>query len=194
MEEQDMKMCQKHKLEIILVDFDSKIAQEDRCLCIRCIIERMNKKKKNLIDETKFMIKEMKMNQENQRIIDSKKRLDNFNGIEQLLKELKQNIYSIFDKIFNNILSKFNWIQSDVANIELQSIIFNFEEDIESLSQYQEYQNNEQQIKLIEDNHKLVEQIQKQLESSINSEQYNKLMSHSINNTNQKNRIGLRKQ
>ncbi|CAD8213642.1 unnamed protein product [Paramecium pentaurelia] len=182
MEQQDMKMCSKHKLEIILVDLDSKVAQEDRCLCVRCIIERMNMKKMNLIDETKNMIKEMKMNEQNQRILDNKKRLDNFNGIESLLRELKQNIDSIFDKLFNNIQYKLNQISKDIGNIESQSIIFNFEDDIERLSQYQEYQNNEQQIKLIEEDHKFIVQIQKQLESFINSEQYNKLMSHIINN------------
>ncbi|CAD8202387.1 unnamed protein product [Paramecium pentaurelia] len=178
MEQQDMKMCQKHKLEIILVDLERQIAQEDRCLCVRCIIEKMNKKKMNQIDETKNMIKEMKINEQNQIIKDNKKRLDNFNGIEQILRELKQNIDSIFDKIFNNIKCQLNQIQKDIGNIEQQQIIYNFENDIERLSQYQEQQINEQQIKLIENDHKFIEQIQKQLESIINSEQYNKLMNN----------------
>ncbi|CAD8197715.1 unnamed protein product [Paramecium octaurelia] len=179
MEESDMRICQKHKMEIIIVDLESRIAQEDRCLCVRCIIERMDKKRMSLIDETTDMIKEMKMNEQNQKIKDNKKRLDNLNGIEQLLRELKQNMDSLFDKIFINIQLKLSQISKDISNVESQSIIFNFQDDIERLSQYQEYQINEQSIKLIEDDHKFIEQIQKQLESFINSEQYNKLMNNS---------------
>ncbi|CAD8117198.1 unnamed protein product [Paramecium primaurelia] len=180
MEQSNMKMCSKHKLEIVLVDLEAKVAQEDRYLCVRCIIERMNKKKMNMIDETKNLIKEMKMTEQNQKFEDNKKRLDNFKIVGQLLRDLKQNIDSIFDKIFNNIQSKLSQIQSDIENIESQTIIFNFEVDIERLSQYQEQQINSQSIQAIEDDHKFIEQIQKQLSSFINSQQYNKLMNNQI--------------
>ncbi|CAD8209595.1 unnamed protein product [Paramecium octaurelia] len=179
MEYGDMKICQKHKLEIIIVDLETRIAQEDRYLCVRCIIERMDKKRMSLIDETQDMIKEMKRNEQNQRIKDSKERFDGLNRIEELLRELKLNMDSIFNKIFNNIQLKLMQISKDISNIESQSITFNFQDDIERLSQYQENQINEQSINLIEDDHKFLEQIQKQLEAFINSEQYHKLMNNS---------------
>ncbi|CAD8166282.1 unnamed protein product [Paramecium pentaurelia] len=180
MEQSNMKICSKHKLEIVLVDLEANVAQEDRYLCVRCIIERMNKKKINMIDEAKNLIKEMKMTEQNQKIEDNKKRLDNFKIVGQLLRDLKQNIDSIFDKIFNNIQSKLSQIQSDIENIESQTIIFNFEDDIERLSQFQEQQIHSQSIQAIEGDHKFIEQIQKQLSSFINSQQYNKLMNDQI--------------
>ncbi|CAD8158105.1 unnamed protein product [Paramecium octaurelia] len=173
MDEKAMKLCTKHNLEIVLVDLEAKIVQGTRFLCLKCIIEKMNLTKIKQIDETNHLIQEMNKSEINRKIEDNNKRLKIFNTLESQLRELKQNLDSVFDEIFNNIRSKQSQIVSDKTNIQQQSITLTFEEDIERLSQFQECYISEQVIHFTESDQKFIEQIQMQLKQILNSDQYN---------------------
>ncbi|CAD8130389.1 unnamed protein product [Paramecium sonneborni] len=75
--ELEKKICQKHKLKIKTVDLKQSTVDEDKYLCIKCLIEKIDIQNMAMVEETKALIKQMKSEQQCNKIKENQRRMYN---------------------------------------------------------------------------------------------------------------------
>ncbi|CAD8109505.1 unnamed protein product [Paramecium primaurelia] len=164
----EKKFCSKHNLEIQTIDLKQSTAEENKYLCIKCLIEKIDIQNIALVEETQIMIKQMKSEQLNHKIKENQKRIENFTQIQSQLKELKLSINNIIDKVQSNIDQKLNLIEKELEESESKTLISSFEDDVKILSKNYKgsfsFEVPKESQKYINDN-SYIDSIQQQLES-----------------------------
>ncbi|CAK84288.1 unnamed protein product (macronuclear) [Paramecium tetraurelia] len=130
----DRKVCQKHKLEIQTIDLTQSTADQDKYLCIKCLMEKIDIQNMALVDETKTMIKQMKSEQFNNKIKEYQRRIQNFKQIESQVKEMKVSINNTIDKLQSNLNQKITIMENELNDSESKTVNSTFEEDVRILS------------------------------------------------------------
>ncbi|CAD8128551.1 unnamed protein product [Paramecium sonneborni] len=133
---EERKICSKHQLEIATIDLKQSTAKEDKYLCIKCLIEKIDIQNMALVDETKIMIKEMKNEQQTLKIKENQKRIEQFKQIECLIKQFKVQVEDVVDKILININSRIQSIEKDFEEYDSKFKISKFEDEVEILSKH----------------------------------------------------------
>ncbi|CAD8212642.1 unnamed protein product [Paramecium pentaurelia] len=164
----DKKLCQKHKLEILTIDLKQSTAEEDKYLCIKCLMEKIDIQNMALVEETKTMIKQMKSEQLNNKIKEYQGRIENFRQIQSQVKEFKLLINNTIDKVQSNIDQKITLMENELDESESVST---FEEDVKILSKNYKgsfsFEVPKELEKLLDEN-SYIDSIQQQLQSIIN--------------------------
>ncbi|CAK79912.1 unnamed protein product (macronuclear) [Paramecium tetraurelia] len=167
----DRKMCQKHKLEILTIDLKQSTAVEDKFLCIKCLMEKIDIQNMALVEETKTMIKSMKSEQLNNRLREYQRRIQNFKQIESQLKEMKVSINNTIDKLQSNLNQKITLMENELNDSESKTMVSTFEEDVRILSNNYKGSFNFEIPKEFEkslDDNSYIDSIEQQLQSIIN--------------------------
>ncbi|CAD8114433.1 unnamed protein product [Paramecium primaurelia] len=136
---EERKVCSKHQLEITTIDLKQSTAKEDKYLCIKCLIEKIDIQNMALMDETKILIKEMKSEQQTLKIKENQIRIENLKQIECLIKQFKVQIEDVIDKILINIHSRIQTIEQDLEEYDSKSKIYKFEDEFEILSKHSSF-------------------------------------------------------
>ncbi|CAK66921.1 unnamed protein product (macronuclear) [Paramecium tetraurelia] len=97
------RICSKHQLEITTIDLKQSTPKDDKYLCTKCLIEKIDIQNMALMDETQFMIKEMKFKQQTFELKEKQKRIEKQKQMECMIKGFKVQVEEIFDKILTNI-------------------------------------------------------------------------------------------
>ncbi|CAD8179775.1 unnamed protein product [Paramecium pentaurelia] len=167
----DKKLCQKHKLEILTIDLKQSTADEDKYLCIKCLMEKIDIQNMALVEETKTMIKQMKSEQLTFKIKEYQRRIEIFKQIQSQVKELKLSINNTIDKVQSNLDQKITLMENELDESESKTFVSTFEEDIRILSKNYKgsfsFEVPKEFEKSIDDN-SYIDQIQQQLQSIIN--------------------------
>ncbi|CAD8204322.1 unnamed protein product [Paramecium pentaurelia] len=167
----DKKLCQKHKLEILTIDLKQSTAQDDKYLCIKCRMEKIDIQNMALVEETKTMIKQMKSEQYNNNIKEYQGRIENFRQIQSQVKEYKLLINKTIDKVQSNIDQRITLMENELDESQSQTLISTFEEDVKILSQNYKgsfsFEVPKELEKFLDDN-SYIDSIQQQLQSIIN--------------------------
>ncbi|CAD8142436.1 unnamed protein product [Paramecium octaurelia] len=167
----DRKVCQKHKLEILTIDLKQSTADEDKFLCIKCLMEKIDISNMALVEETKIMIKQMKSEQLNNKIKDNQIRIQNFKQIESQVKEMKVSINTTIDKLSSNLNQKITQMENQLDDSESKTLVSTFEEDVRILSKFYKGSYNFEISKEFEqslDDNSYLDSIEEQLQSIIN--------------------------
>ncbi|CAD8214335.1 unnamed protein product [Paramecium pentaurelia] len=171
----EKKICSKHNLEIQTIDLKESTAEENKYLCIKCLIEKIDIQNIALVEETKIMIKQMKSEQLNHKIKENQKRIENFTQIQSQLKELKLSINNIIDKVQSNIDQNLNLFEKELEESESKTLISSFEDDVKVLSKNYKgsfsFEIPKESYKYINDN-SYIDSIQQQLESITKSSMF----------------------
>ncbi|CAD8113185.1 unnamed protein product [Paramecium sonneborni] len=130
----DKKLCQKHKLEIQTIDLKQSTAEEDKYLCIKCLMEKIDIKNMALVEETKTMIKQMKSEQLNYKIKEYQRKIENYRQIQSQVKELKLSINNTIDKVQSNLDQKVIEMENELDESESKTLVSTFEQDVRILS------------------------------------------------------------
>ncbi|CAD8167813.1 unnamed protein product [Paramecium pentaurelia] len=177
--EQERKVCSKHSLEITTVDLKQSTAKEDKYLCIKCLIEKIDIQNMALVDETKIMIKEMKNEQQTLKIQENQKRIETLKQIQCQIKEFKVQIENVIEKILININQKISIIEKDLEQIDQKPKIYKFEDEVEILSKnYKGSFNYEipQEFDQLDDDSRFYNSIQQMFQSFTNNQIYTQII------------------
>ncbi|CAD8142221.1 unnamed protein product [Paramecium pentaurelia] len=167
----DKKLCQKHKLEILTIDLKQSTADEDKYLCIKCLMEKIDIQNMALVEETKTMIKQMKSEQLNNKIKEYQSRIESFRQIQSQIKEFKLLINNTIDKIQSNIDQKITLMENELDESESKTFVSSFEEDVKVLSKNYKgsfsFEIPKELEKFLDDN-SYIDSISQQLQTIIN--------------------------
>ncbi|CAD8067502.1 unnamed protein product [Paramecium primaurelia] len=181
MDEKDFekRICEKHSYQIIAVDLKLSKTQNEKYLCGKCLILRIEGQQILLLSEMIEMIKQMKNDQKKQIIENNQTQLNYMKQLQQSLKECNQHIKEKFEKTQNNIELQIKDSNKDTNKKEEIQEEVNLDKDIEALSKYykgnKEYElpQGEQDLNSIS---QLIENVQNQIGSISNAYQYQKIL------------------
>ncbi|CAD8155291.1 unnamed protein product [Paramecium pentaurelia] len=185
---EERKVCSKHQLEITTIDLKQSTAKEDKYLCIKCLIEKIDIQNMALMDETKIMIKEMKSEQQTLKIKENQIRIENLKQIECLIKQFKVQIEDVIDKILINIHSRVQTIEQDLEEYDSKSKIYKFEDEVEILSKHYKGSFNYEiplELDKLDDDNQFYDSIQSMFQSFTSNQSYTQV----INNLYQNKKI-----
>ncbi|CAD8184641.1 unnamed protein product [Paramecium octaurelia] len=177
--EQERKVCQKHQMEITTIDLKQSTSKEEKYLCIKCLIEKIDIQNMVLVDETKIMIKEMKSEQQTLKIKENQRRIETFKQIQCLIKEYKVQVENVIEKIIINIHQKIQLIEKDLEELDQKSKIYKFEDEVEILSSnYKGSFNYEIPIEFdkLEDDNQFYDSLQSMFQSFTNNHSYTQVI------------------
>ncbi|CAD8157798.1 unnamed protein product [Paramecium pentaurelia] len=183
--ELDKKLCLKHKLEILTIDLKQSTADEDKYLCIKCLMEKIDIQNMALVEETKIMINQMKSEQLNSKIKEYQRKIENFRQIQTQIKELKLQINNTIDKVQCNLDQKITLMEKELEESETKTQVSSFEEDVKVLSKNYKGSFSFEVPKEFEkqmDNNSYIDSVQQQLQSIIKCPIFNQI-NESLENT-----------
>ncbi|CAD8213850.1 unnamed protein product [Paramecium octaurelia] len=132
--ELDKRMCSRHKLEILTIDLKQSTAEEDKYLCIKCLMEKIDIQNMALVEDTKTMIKQMRNEQLNYKLKEYQRKIENYREIQSQVKELKLSINNTLDKVQCNLDQKITQMENNLEQSESKIYVSSFEEDVRVLS------------------------------------------------------------
>ncbi|CAD8212628.1 unnamed protein product [Paramecium pentaurelia] len=167
--------CKAHNNEYcVAADLNTKGQRDVNFLCIKCIIEQLSNKKITLIDDTKRLICEMKT----QKIENQQKEKEKRYFLD-IIKQIVT-VDVAFDKMTSFIQQRLFYIQKEIESLQYEGKN-NYLEDLTELSRIYSEEKFDNGIKIQEDN-KIIEEIEKQFETLFNTPQYLQL-NQTIKNT-----------
>ncbi|CAD8141241.1 unnamed protein product [Paramecium pentaurelia] len=172
--------CKAENEYCVAEDLNTKGQRDVNVLCIKCIIEQLSNKKITLIDDTKRLICQMKTQKIENQQKKNEKRREIFKNFLSQIKEFKLTVDVAFDKMTSFIQYRFFYIQKEIESLQYEGKN-NYLEDLTEQSRIYSEQRFDNGIKIQEDN-KIIEEIEKQFETLFNTPQYFQL-NQTINNT-----------
>ncbi|CAD8070398.1 unnamed protein product [Paramecium sonneborni] len=178
------KQCQQHSYQIIAVDLKCAKTQNEKYLCAKCLILRMEGQQIILLNELIQMIQEMKIKQKKHSIENNQTQLDYMKMLQQSLKECTNHIKETFEKTQNNIEGQIKKNENEIQIKQDSQIDIDLDQDIEKLSKYYKG-NNQYELPDGSSNKEIIEQliecVQNQIGQISNVQEYSKI-SESIKN------------
>ncbi|CAK77355.1 unnamed protein product (macronuclear) [Paramecium tetraurelia] len=173
------RTCQQHSHQIIAVDLKLANTQNEKYLCGKCLILRIEGQQILLLTELIEMIKQMKNDQKKQFMENNQTQLSYMKQLQQSLKECNQHVKEKIEQTQNNIEIQIQDSNKDIKTKEEDQEEVDLDKDIESVSYYynsnKEYElpQREQNINAIS---QLIENVQNQIGSISNAFQYQKIL------------------
>ncbi|CAD8185149.1 unnamed protein product [Paramecium octaurelia] len=130
----EKRICQVHKLEIVVVDLKSQTRIDDKYLCTRCLAERVDKENMALLNEATEMIQSMKTQTEKLAKEENVLRLNNLKQLQSSIKSYKNQIKIEIEKLLQLIDQQVEQIQFEIESKESKLEFKNYDEEIQILS------------------------------------------------------------
>ncbi|CAD8145784.1 unnamed protein product [Paramecium octaurelia] len=170
------RTCQQHQHEIIAVDLKLAKTQNEKYLCGKCLILRIDGQQILLLSELIEMIKQMKNDQKKQFMENNQTQLNYMKQLQQSLKECNQHVKEKIEKTQNNIEIQIQDSNKDIKTKEDSQDEVDLDKDMSyyynSDKEY-ELPQREQNINAIS---QLIENVQNQIGSISNTFQYQKIL------------------
>ncbi|CAD8153613.1 unnamed protein product [Paramecium pentaurelia] len=135
-ESEDKKICQFHKLEIVVVDLNVQTKVDNKYYCTMCLVEKFdNNNNMTMINQVNEMIKNMTIQSE--RIFKEEQvlRLSSLQQLQSSIKSFKVFIKTELTKLLQQIDLYIEQIQKEVESQETKLEKKNFDDQIQILSQ-----------------------------------------------------------
>ncbi|CAD8128828.1 unnamed protein product [Paramecium sonneborni] len=129
-----IKMCQAHLLEILAVDLNAAKEQKQKYLCAKCLIERIDGNYIVLLKEAINMIKEMKTKCKEDAVKKTQDALTNMQNLQSSVSKINEQFSIVFEKLQNKIKENINLNEQEIElkkNLTDELIL---DKDIETLS------------------------------------------------------------
>ncbi|CAD8109501.1 unnamed protein product [Paramecium primaurelia] len=174
--EDNKKLCSKHNLEVLVIEFKQSNVDEG---CIKCLMEKFDTQNIFLVQETKIMIHQMKSDILDKKVKQYLTMIETYQKIQSLIKELSLSITKILHKVEFNLSSKIQLIKDELKNSKQNIQVSSFEEDIKVLLKNQKgpfsFEVPSEFLIPINDN-TYIESIQQQLQSIIKCPIFTKII------------------
>ncbi|CAD8211610.1 unnamed protein product [Paramecium pentaurelia] len=130
----EIKNCSTHQLQIVAVDLKATKEKQEKFLCVKCLIDRVDGNYIVLLKEGLEMIDQMKNKFKEQTISHTQQQQENIKSLQSSVLEMNKLFSDVFTKLQNNFDEIINSNQQDIQTKEKTVEEIDLDQDFETLS------------------------------------------------------------